>query len=76
MLALDASVWSGLQVGPDSDTLVDWRMHSSEGPDPFTGLAEIAILNSYTKAGRTFVRHTVPLPLTVLGVIPSVEVGG
>lgn len=64
------------RAGPDTATLVPFRLHSSLGPDPFTGQAEIATLTTFTREGRTFVRHTDPLPLTVLGIMPSVEVGG
>lgn len=41
-----------------------------------TGKVEISISNSWNTGGRVHVRQRDPLPLSALGIIPSVSVGG
>jgi len=41
-----------------------------------TGQLELSLTSSATKRGRVLIRQTDPLPLTILGVIPNVDVGG
>ena len=64
-------------AGPDSAHL---RRFTPEAWEPSTfvdsGTYELAIPASYTKHGRVLIRQTLPVPLTVLGIIPLVEVGG
>lgn len=65
------------QAGPDSAHL---RMYAppvwEPAADEFTGQVEINTTKTFNKYGRVFVRQADPLPLTVLGVIPNVELGG
>jgi hypothetical protein len=41
-----------------------------------SGYEEVNLKASFTEHGRTLIRHLEPTPLTVLGLIPRVEVGG
>lgn len=67
----------GFQVGPDYDNLRPltaprWQTAAVL----FSELVEINTISSFRSSGRMVIRHTDPTPLTVLGVIPTVEVGG
>ena len=42
----------------------------------FTGDKEFAIAPGWNTEGRIFIRQIDPLPITVLAVIPEVDVGG
>ncbi len=44
--------------------------------DAHTGQVHLNLTSSFTEDGRVFIRQTDPLPLTVLAVIPQVDVGG
>ncbi len=79
-LLLDASART-FEAGPTSAKLVPFR----KAPAPqdqtlataaFTGQVELSVQSQFTREGRVFIRHTDPLPLTILGIIPSVEIGG
>lgn len=75
-LLVDRSSRSFL-AGPDSTKLKQVRAKPFDTViDERTGQVEMAITSSFSKEGRIFIRHTDPLPLTILGVIPNVEVGG
>jgi hypothetical protein len=75
-LLLEASDRS-FQAGPDSADLTPVRLEPWEVPSStFDGLVSLAVTSAFTEQGRVFVRHTEPTPLTVLGVLPNVEVGG
>lgn len=77
-LLLDQSVRT-FQVGPDNGHLRAITLKPFEGGTaglPFTGEEEINITAAYNDFGRVFLRHTDPLPLTVLGILPIVELGG
>lgn len=50
--------------------------HESPSADTYTGLVELNINSHFGQDGRCFIRHTDPLPLTILAVIPHVELGG
>lgn len=64
-------------VGPDADHLTQQRVATFDPTGrEFTGQCELSIDAHYNPYGRIFVRHTDPLPLTILGAIPNVEVGG
>jgi len=43
---------------------------------PVTGRVELSPTGTFTDQGRVFLRHTAPTTLTVLGVFPTVDVGG
>lgn len=65
------------QVGPTSANLIRYALKPNEAAaDQFTGQSEINIGSTFTDNGRVFIRHTDPLPLTILGIVPSVELGG
>lgn len=44
--------------------------------DEFTGQVEINTTKAFGKYGRVIIRQTDPLPLTILGIIPVVDLGG
>jgi hypothetical protein len=44
--------------------------------DETTAQLEIIIGAQFNPYGRIVIRHTEPLPLTILGVLPNVELGG
>lgn len=64
------------QAGPTVGTL---RRYSQPNTDPitkqFTGQAEIVITAKFNSSGRVFIRQDYPLPITILGLIPRVELG-
>jgi len=64
------------QVGPDSGHLRANRLAPWDATARYTGPEEIATVAEWNDHGRVFVRHTTPLPLAVLGIVPSVDVGG
>jgi len=67
----------GFWAGPDETHLVQYTPQTWEGTATLnTDALEINIPATFNKKGRVFIRHTDPLPLTVLGVLPNVEVGG
>jgi hypothetical protein len=67
------------QAGPTSAKLTSLpapEAGTGSATAPFSGTVELSTLAAFTKDGRVFLRHTDPLPLTVLALIPYVEVGG
>ncbi len=46
------------------------------GADEFSGQVEVNISSSFDRYGRVFIRQSDPLPLTILAIIPAVELGG
>lgn len=68
-----------IRVGPDADHLDEIEPREAEGyqspPDLLTGLTEATISSSWSEGGRIFIRQSDPLPLSILGVIPSVVFG-
>lgn len=65
------------EAGPDEDNLIVNRK------DPWLpaqttvdGSQELSITAGFNGDGRVVVRHTRPLPFTLLGLIPSTEFGG
>lgn len=64
-------------AGPDSAQLRPFALEPYESPvDLFTGAVEINLTSAFGDNGRVFIQHTDPLPLTILGLLPNVEVGG
>jgi hypothetical protein len=66
-------------AGPDPAHLIPVRLDPTalgQEQVPFTGQEELSVVGSFSKAGRVFIRHTDPLPFTVLGVLPNLIVGG
>lgn len=65
------------QVGPDTSHLVPAvRLPWQTAVDSYTGPHEINLTSAFNDNGRVFIRHTDPLPLTILGLLPDTEVGG
>lgn len=70
----------GLKAGPDSDNLEELTLRSDEYyTDPLAPVSDVTtayLLNSWNKSGRVVLRQDVPLPATVLAIMPKVAVGG
>jgi hypothetical protein len=67
----------GFGVGPSFSQLVPSRLHPWEtASDENTLQVEVVIDARWDKPGRVCVEHTAPLPLTVLGVLPNLSIGG
>jgi len=70
----------GLWVGPNSDNMVEVKQRDVEpygAPTAlYTGDFKITIPPSWGRSGSITLQQRNPLPLTVLAVIPEVEVGG
>jgi len=70
----------GIFAGKDADHLLEFKARSQENydepVDPLTGIATIRIPSTWDKGGRIFVRQSDPLPLSILGAIPEVTIGG
>lgn len=64
-------------AGPDATHLRQFTRQTWEASgDEHTGQVTISLTSSFNTEGRILIRQTDPLPLTILGVIPSLEVGG
>lgn len=64
-------------VGPDVTQLRQFDMQPFDAVgDVFTGQVTIPITADYNDYGRVFIRQKDPLPLTILGVIPNLDLGG
>ncbi len=75
---LEASVRT-FRAGPDPTHLRQVTLKPSEtgqAGQPFTGQEEIALTSEFDDYGRVFLRHTDPLPITILGILPNVDLGG
>lgn len=67
----------GFQAGPDSGQLRTYNPQAWEGTTNITtGQLELNVTSSFDADGRLVIRQPDPLPLTILGVVPNVEVGG
>jgi len=61
-------------AGPSVTQLVQFTRGSSDSTaSAFSGQVEIGLPTNFRRAGRVFVRHTQPLPLTILATIPVME---
>lgn len=71
---------SGVLGGQDFDNLTDTRPHTVAGgyepPVPATQLVVLNPLRSWGEHGRACLRQTLPLPVTVVGVVRELDVGG
>jgi hypothetical protein len=77
-LLLDASVRT-FWAGPSSTRLVQVKLKPHEtglAGVPFTGQETIAIETTWGDYGRVFIRQIDPLPITILGILPNVDLGG
>lgn len=67
----------GFWAGPDSAHLKQVRLAPWDNdPGEYTGQVEVNLTATFNRYGRVFVRQTDPLPLAILGVMPSVDLGG
>ncbi len=66
------------QAGPSSDKLRRYTAPTYDNPsDPsHTGTVELSLTAAFNDNGRVFIRHDRATPLTILGLIPLVELGG
>lgn len=64
-------------IGPSSS---DLRQYDRQAYEPntfgFTGALELNTVSQVSETGRVVIRQKDPLPLTILGVIPNIEMGG
>jgi hypothetical protein len=66
-------------AGPDVGHLYQYKLEPFEGTNlatPFTGQAEMGIIAQFDPKGRIFIQQRDPLPVSILGVMPVVEIGG
>ena len=70
----------GFWAGPTFDSMNEHPGRTYEDYDEPTGLitgpTELTLPGEWNRRGRVCIRQTDPLPLTVLGILPDVEVGG
>lgn len=65
------------KAGPTSSDLREYDQASFEDTtSEFTGLVEMSTTADAKFAGSVLVQQTNPLPITVLGIIPNVQLGG
>lgn len=64
----------GMLVGPDKDNLTEMKFRQTEllgdPTDLVTGDKEIWISQTWSPAGRVFIRSIYPLPMTILAIVP------
>jgi hypothetical protein len=78
-LLLEGSVRTFYAGPSDVDELTRVKLNPEEtGLEgvPFTGQEEINVSADWNDYGRVLIRHTDPLPFTVLGVLPNLTIGG
>lgn len=64
-------------AGPDRDNLRSFVPQAWESTDDaVTGEVELNLTSHFSNDGRLVIRQLQPLPLTILGVIPQIEMGG
>lgn len=65
-------------AGPEETKMIQYRreLWESLSNDEVTKPLEMALTSKFDNEGRTLVYQNDPLPLTVLAIIPNVEVGG
>src|SRR5262245_35347904 len=75
-LLLDKSS-RGFLVGSDRGHLIRDVLKPSEAPvDLFTGPVDVNITATWNMGGRLVIRQDNPLPLTIIGILPNLDVGG
>ena len=69
----------GLLIGPDISRLVEMKQRQNEDMGTptalLTGDKRITLKPDWNSNGRLFLRQPYPLPLTVLAIIPDIDVG-
>lgn len=69
----------GFYAGPSSDKLTQTKMtitNYDTAIAAYTGDMELVLQPTWNSNGRVFIRQSDPAPLTVLAIIPDIEVGG
>lgn len=70
----------GGAAGPDFAHLTEWKQRRTEGyadpVAPFTGPMEVRVGTTWDQHGRVAIRQSDPLPITVLAITPTGEIGG
>ena len=67
----------GLFIGPDRQHLIGWRREPWQYSQTWwSGLLSMNLTARYGESGRLVMQHRNPLPCTLVGLIPNVEVGG
>lgn len=68
----------GLFIGHDSDSLTEMKQRRFEAYDEptrlLTGDEEIILKSSWNTNGRIFIRQRYPLPMTILAIIPDLNI--
>jgi hypothetical protein len=65
------------EAGTNEDTLTRYRQDATDPTGfAFTGTVDVTNKGKWEAEGRVFLRHSDPTPITVLGVVPHIEVGG
>jgi len=67
-------------IGPDKDRLIEIKQRDAStpmgAPTPLlTGDIDVTLKPAWNSNGRLLIRQQHPLPMTVLAVIPDIEVG-
>ena len=63
-------------AGPDVNHLTRYTIPSTDTTEKnYTGQVELAVVSTFKKPGRVFIRQDRPLPITILGLIPQAEIG-
>lgn len=67
----------GWLAGPDDDHLLPVQRESWQSETTvLDGAEEVNLTKAFTDEGRTLIQHVNPTPLTILGLIPQLTVGG
>lgn len=70
----------GLSTGETLDNLTEWQQHSvADGylpPSPATTVVKQMTRDGWDTEGRAAIRQTKPLPVTVVGVVRELRIGG
>jgi len=70
----------GMLIGPDKDRLIEIKQRDAStpmgAPTPLlTGDIDVTLKPAWNSNGRILIRQQNPLPMTVLAIIPDIEVG-
>jgi len=65
------------RAGPDADHLTTYTVPTYDPQDSlYHGLVDVNLVSRFDEQARLVIRQTDPLPLTILGLLPRVEMGG
>lgn len=70
----------GIFAGPNADNLDELAQREDENYDApvnlKTGVVAVRVAATWEPGGRVFIRQSDPLPLSIIGVMPDVDIGG